>query len=79
MRCVAFSADGKTLATGTDFGDLKLWDVAAGKERFALPYQLDYVITVAFTKDGTTLVSTTGDGVVKCWDALKMLERKADK
>src|SRR4051794_38293825 len=33
VRCLALSPDGKTLATGSSDGTLRLWDAGNGKER----------------------------------------------
>jgi WD40 repeat protein len=79
VLCVAVSADAKAVASGSECGELKLWQAATGKERVALPVQPSYVFSVAFSRDGKTLVSTTRDGLVKCWDALKLLDGPADK
>ena len=71
-----FSPDGKTLASGGgishDYGDIFVWDVAAGREtaRFT---DLDYWIKgVTFTPDGKALISGGGirdtRGEVRFWD-----------
>jgi WD40 repeat protein len=71
---LAFSADGKTLAAGTDrgtagFGHLFLWDVATGQP-LGLP-QVDRsgwpVRTVAFGPHGRLV---TGSGVLTIWSDL---------
>ena len=36
VNCLAFSADGKTLATGSGDETVMLWDVATAKERATL-------------------------------------------
>jgi WD40 repeat protein/serine/threonine protein kinase/Flp pilus assembly protein TadD len=67
---LAFSPDGKTLATAA--GDVKLWDWAAGAEKgvFRGPAGVGYVAAVAFFPDGKTLAAASGDGTIVLWDAL---------
>jgi WD40 repeat protein len=69
--CFAFSADGKTLAsTAGDRGPIRLWDVAAGKERGRLhiPASDFLCVDFAFSPDGKTLAAATGHGAVSLWD-----------
>src|SRR5947207_11096720 len=69
---VAFSPDGKTLASGTGehnvSGAVNLWVVATGKEKATLQGHTKTVYSVAFSPDGKTLVSVSGDGTMKLWD-----------
>jgi WD40 repeat protein len=54
---VAFSPDGKTLATGGYDKSIRLWDVPSGRIRHALEGHEGKVTAVAFSPDGTTLAS----------------------
>jgi WD40 repeat protein len=67
---VAFSSDGKTLASAS-FGfdkSIKLWDLAAARERTTLRGHTAPVSSFAFSADGKRLASGAVDGIVKIWD-----------
>jgi len=72
----ALSRDCKTLATGGADGTIRLWDVATGKKRHALPgHQRSAgdessaaVTALAWSVDGTHLVSGGADTTVLVWD-----------
>src|SRR5262249_37825527 len=53
--CVAFSPDGKTLAAGLESGEVRLWDVATGRERYRLVGHGGRVRFVGFHPDGRSL------------------------
>jgi WD40 repeat protein len=73
---VAFSPDGKTLASaGGDwdrFGEVRLWDVAGRRQVQALSDYEKWVEAVAFTPDGRALATAGGvagaEGDVRFWD-----------
>ena len=72
---VAFSPDGKTLASGEHgTGAIRLWDVETGKSTGVLADGSGSVWSVAFSPDGKALASggyvvrRDGGGVVRLWD-----------
>ncbi|MCF2144872.1 AAA-like domain-containing protein [Desmonostoc muscorum LEGE 12446] len=68
VNSVAFSSDGKTLAS-VDFNrTIKLWNVSTGKLTFSLTGHQDYVNSVAFSADGKTLASGSDDRTIKLWN-----------
>ena len=65
VNSVAFSPDGKTLASGVGSnGTIQLWNVATGQQiRSPLNGHAGEVNSVAFSPDGTTLASGSNDAV----------------
>lgn len=68
ILCLAFSADGKVLASGEVDKKIRLWDVAAGKQRAVLEGHTRQVAALAFSPDGATLLSAGYDRTVRLWD-----------
>jgi WD40 repeat protein/serine/threonine protein kinase len=66
---LAFSPDGRRLASAGKDQTIKLWDTATGNEVITLRGHLDIVRTVAFSRNGRQLVSASHDMTVRVWDA----------
>src|SRR5262249_55902145 len=66
---VAFSPDGRRLASGSQEGLVTVWDASTGKEGLTLRGHAGAVPTVAFNPDSKRLASASHDHVVKIWDA----------
>lgn len=66
---VAFSPDGKTLATTGAGGSVILWDVEKRIRRGEpLQKHTEHVNSIAFSPDGKTLASGSADGTVMLWN-----------
>ena len=76
VRSIAWSSDGKTIATGDFSGTVRLRDADTGVERVAVKGHKIGINAVAFSPDGKTLVSAGLDRVVKLWDAVGLQEQK---
>ncbi|MFF8268339.1 trypsin-like peptidase domain-containing protein [Streptomyces sp. NPDC016562] len=67
VDAVAFSPDGKTLATGSLDNTARLWDVHTGKTRHTLKGHTDQLFAVAFSPDGSLLATAGREAEVRLW------------
>jgi WD40 repeat protein len=67
---LAFTTDGKTLASGSADETVKLWDVRTAKEIASLQGSIGEehgVSALAFTSDGRTVASGSYQGLIGVW------------
>ncbi|NEQ21583.1 MAG: hypothetical protein F6K28_20675, partial [Microcoleus sp. SIO2G3] len=66
---VAFSPDGKLLATGDVVGQVRLWQVVDGQQVLTFQGHTNWVSSIAFSPDGQLLaVSGSSESTVKLWE-----------
>ena len=73
---VAYSPDGRSLATAGKDRSVRVWDALSGDCRLVLAGHTDEVNSVQFSGDGSILVSASDDGTVRLWDAKSGTERR---
>ncbi len=66
VTSVAYSPDGKTLASGGD-KTIKLWAVKTGNLLQTFTGHSNLVTSVAYSPDGKTLASASNDNTIKLW------------
>jgi WD40 repeat protein len=64
---VAFSSDGKRLATASADQTAKVWDAESGKEILTLRGHLGSVLGVAFSPDSKRLATASDDGTAQIY------------
>ena len=64
---VAFSSDGKTIATASEEGKIRLWDLQTCEERTTLTWDGRRIQSLAFSPDGRNLVTIDSTAKLRLW------------
>ena len=68
IRSLAFSPDGRTLASGSADGRVRLWEVETGAILSSFSTHDGLVLALAFSPNGEVLASGGSDTLVRLWD-----------
>jgi WD40 repeat protein len=75
VHAVAFSPDGRLLATGSEDKSIRIWDAATGERKDRLSHT-DPVWCLAFSPDGKTLACGGTDRAITLWDVASGEKKK---
>jgi serine/threonine protein kinase len=69
VNAVAWSPDGKRIASGSGDHTVQVWNTADGSQSYAYTGHSDRVNAVAWSPDGKRIASGSGDHTVQVWNA----------
>jgi WD40 repeat protein len=65
---LAYSPDGRTIASGSSFGRIHIFNVSDGQKLFELEKQGGAITSISFSPDGNVLATASADKKVKFWN-----------
>ncbi|MCH93575.1 notchless-like protein, partial [Trifolium medium] len=68
VLAVAFSPDGKQLASGSGDTTVRFWDITTQTPLYTCTGHKDWVLSIAWSPDGKYLASGSRTGELICWD-----------
>ena len=68
IDCLAYSPDGRRIASCGEDRTIRVWDANTGEEILTLQGHEQYIASIAYSPDGESIVSGAGDNMVKVWD-----------
>ena len=69
VRTIAWSPDGRRIASGSFDNTVQVWDAADGRHIYTYRGHSSFVYTVAWSPDGRRIASSSWDKTVQVWDA----------
>jgi WD40 repeat protein len=71
VNALAFSPDGRSLASAGADRCIKIWDPTTGKQRATLSDHIGWVKSIVFSPDGAWLAYSGNDATVRLWDLVR--------